>query len=566
MKSSSQTWVLKTVIICLLVYGLVSSFALWNRVTDEQSIMLKEANILCPDNSKLSERQANTIKALQEENEKLLLDSEELLKKLHRQEQKTKDARFDLTTLRRSMVASNPQQQNSSSIPKAKTSLLRYEPLNLIEQNHLHLSDYEADCWMLNRKNFFNLNPPPEIAGTQTGARPSMFHDWMDFSVEHLSHLWKVLNVINVPDPTIFQTAIQHYERYLEIASRSVSLYKSYSDIHNHQGEEAMSQAIAMISFQPMSASAHGREMFQERADLLTVYSLAATIASLYQVGFGRILVVGFRVDDIIGVEAAFRLVDSSFNQDGAQSGNSTISNERLSWNTSLLMKGGTELAYARIRDADLVFTRHIKVSMVRGCIVGMQKALGGKLNADQTKEWLGDKKNATDYWKYVYLSEPDTILHTKPWLLPSIRHALDKGHSFYPHRIQPLPHAYNFGTSHKASPDKFLPSTVSPFSNITTLDPLYKHQDSCCDGGDVLPGRTLEYGTGRFPCDGYWWWACGFFHNETSKMTEREVLNRHVRLLEYPMVRLKDGSGLVWGSNERGRRCFPSKTACPTS
>jgi hypothetical protein len=546
-------------VIFLFLYGFFSSFALWNNMTEASSVMIEDTNLVCPDYSKLSERQKGKIGSLQEQNEKLVKENEELLKKLQKHQQQTKKARFDLVQLNKNTYSTSQQRQNTAS-------------LNLINQNHLHLSDYIADCWLLNRNSFLNLQPPPDIAGMQTNAGPSMFVDWMDFSVEHMSHLWKLLNLTNAPDPTMFQTAIGYYEHYLETVSRSVSLYYSYSDSHSHQGESAMNQTIAMIAFQPMTAAANSSKTYDERADLLTAYSLAATIASLYQVGFGRILVVGYRDEDMIGVGGAFRLVDSTFKNDNTHTHTRTNNNKTktktrdyTSWNATMQMKGGTEIAYARIRDKDWVYTRHTKVSMVRGCIVGMQKALSGRLNETLMQQWLGNRtNNTTEYWKYVYLSEPDTILHTKPWILPSIRNQLDEGLSFYPHRIQPLPHESNFPSSHKTSAGMFLPSDVSPFSNITTLDPLYKHQDSCCDGGDVLPGRTKEYGTGRFPCDGYWWWACGFYNNDTKKLTKEEVRNRHKRLLEYPMVRFKDGSGLVWGSNERGRRCFPSKTSCP--
>jgi hypothetical protein len=552
-------------------------------MTEGSTIMIKDTS---PDYSKLSERQQDKIGSLQEQNEKLVVENEELLKKLQKQEQQAKKDRFALVELKRNEYSRSRQRQSSSTSAEAMNrnsnidgnSPVRYESLSIIEQHHLHLSDYIADCWLLNRNSFLKLLPPPEIAGLQTNGGPSMFVDWMNFSVEHLSHLWNVLNVTNVPDPTIFQTAIDHYKHYLETASRSVSLYHSHasSDIHIHshsdQGGEAgsMKQTIAMIAFQPMTAATNSSETYEKRADFLTAYSLAATIASLYQVGFGRILVVGYRDEDMIGVEGAFRLVESTFKNE------STSTNTHTQIHTATMyMKDGTEIAYVRIRDEKWVYTRHMKVNMIRGCIVGMQKALSGQLNDTLTQQWLGNRTtntnanaNATiEYWKYIYLSEPDTILHTKPWILPSIRNQLDKGLSFFPHRIQPLPHESNFPSSHKASSGgMFIPNNVFPFSNITTLDPLdQQHPDSCCDGGDVLPGRTQEYGKGRFPCDGYWWWACGFHNNDTKKvLTKEEVRNRFKRLLEYPMVRFKDGSGLVWGSNERGRRCFPSKTSCP--
>jgi hypothetical protein len=109
-----------------------------------------------------------------------------------------------------------------------------------------------------------------------------------------------------------------------------------------------------------------------------------------------------------------------------------------------------------------------------------------------------------------------------------------------------------------------FLPKDIHPFNNISTIDHLFG-QESCCDGGDELPGRTKEFGIGRFPCDGDWWWACGYQGQITINTLKNttHIREAHKRLLDYPMMKFKDGSGLIWGSNERGRRCFPSKTPC---
>ena len=144
--------------------------------------------------------------------------------------------------------------------------------------------------------------------------------------------------------------------------------------------------------------------------------------------------------------------------------------------------------------------------------------------------------------------------------LQPSIRHELDNDLVFFPHRLQPLPHESDLEGVSSEIP---LPSNILPFSNITLLDPLFGH-DHCCDAGDFLPGRSKEFGRMMYPCDDYPWWACGYL-NQTKDMNEAEIRQAHKRLLEYPMLRLEvSGTGLVFGSSERGRKCIPMQSPCP--
>ena len=227
-----------------------------------------------------------------------------------------------------------------------------------------------------------------------------MFVDWTDFSVEHMSKWWRLLNITNDQDPNTFNAMIDVYNRYLQKVETTHALWSSYDHIHQSQGEPALKHAIGMISYQPiMDAS------YKERGRKLAVSSLAGTIASLYQVGFGRIVVIGYREEDQTDVQNAFRIVDSTFRNNNKGRTGEMVQN--------------TELSYIRITRKEWVFTRHISVHVIRASIIGMQHALAKKLNSTETQEWLGTKP--PEYWKYVFLSEPDTILHTKPWLLVSL-------------------------------------------------------------------------------------------------------------------------------------------------
>jgi hypothetical protein len=239
---------------------------------------------------------------------------------------------------------------------------------------------------------------------------------------------------------------------------------------------------------------------------------------------------------------------------------------------------------------------------MQRGVVEGLQRALQGRMPPEQQHEWLGTKTTTTttttteEDWKYVFLTEPDLLLYTKPWILPLLQTGLDQGLSFFPHRLQPLPHQADFpsttttkattasstasSTQLQKQKHRLLPNHVAPFSNITTLQFF---QDSCCDEmTNAYPGRAHEFGwrQHQVPCDD-WWWTCGYKNNNKNNNNNNTNTNNtsqqmhsknetamlmqeaHKRLIPYPMMRLQGGSGVVFGSTEQGRRCMSSKTRC---
>lgn len=204
------------------------------------------------------------------------------------------------------------------------------------------------------------------------------------------------MNITEDPDSTIFNKTIALYARYLQKVKNHMTIWSSYSHIHEVQGESALSRTIALIAYQPIESQSN-----KVRGHTLARNALAATIASLYQVGFGRIVVVGYRGGDERSVLNAFGMVNSTFR---ARREDKIIHD--------------VELEYVRISSKEWVFTRHVNINIIRGSIIGLQLALTKQLNATQTRMWLGSRSDAADYWKYIYLSEPDTLLHTKPWLL----------------------------------------------------------------------------------------------------------------------------------------------------
>jgi hypothetical protein len=430
----------------------------------------------------------------------------------------------------------------------------------LIPSSELGRMDYFSDSWLLNKANFLKIDAEHiemvEDACFQVIDRDvemnKMFVDWTYLSVEHLSKWWKSLQVLVHPNPGMFQRIIEIFQEYLRTVSRSTKKGSAPPSPLHH--------TVAMIAFQSYDSTKFG----PERGHQLTAYTLAATIASLYQVGFGRIVVTGYHhPSDEDRVREAFQIVDATFNEEQSNLDE-----------TMALQVGHTDLVYVRLQES-WVKTQHVPLNVPRGALIGMQMAITEKLGERHTREWLGDVSKI-DHWKYFYLTEPDTILSTKPLILPLIRDGLDKGWIFFPHRLQPIPHEADLPVDHSfMSPGRYVPSTVPAFSNITLLrnpwDEEYGNNNTvvdrpshCCDMGKFKPGRSEEFGTKQRPC-GKWWWACGFTEEE-SNLSEMEVLKLHKRLVPYPMMRLQGGTGVVVAATEMGRSCHPSTTPCTQS
>eukprot|EP00980_Cylindrotheca_fusiformis_P000224 scaffold52_cov183-Cylindrotheca_fusiformis.AAC.3 len=448
---------------------------------------------------------------------------------------------------------------------KYDSSCQEYSPegLNLIRNSELDYHDFFSDSWLLNKDTFLNLDI--ERINTVEDAcfvaihkkgevypTSRMFVDWTDLMVEHMSKWWVMLRTLEDPDPGMFRQTLSILRTYLQRVAQ-------ISDEETSQ-TSPLRGTIAIIAFSPYQ-SAFGKQAEKEkqvRGSILTSHSLAASIASLYKVGFGRVVVVGYALDDEEHVDRTFQLLGAVFRKtQPIQPSNAKVHSKHHI--------GDTDLAYVRIVDKSWVRTKDLEKNMPRGAVVGLQQALLGKMSDPlQVQDWLGTTYAASK-WQYVYLTEPDTILHTKPWLLSSIRDGLDRGLSFFPHRLQPLPHESDLtSTRHNSTKSLvsevnaglFIPSHVYPFSNVTSLNPG-NGKEFCCDAGKSWPGRNESL----LPC-GTYWWACGFDDTiHQRNLSAADVLERHKRLINYPLMRLKDGTGVVFGSSNQGRSCKPSKT-----
>lgn len=286
-------------------------------------------------------------------------------------------------------------------------------------------------------------------------------------------------------------------------------------------------ETFAIIAFQPYS---DWKNKENPRARPLTVSSLAATIASLLNVGIGRVVVAGMNdVDNDITQETFRYLKNTLDNIDRAI--NDTMPVTKI---------GPMEVGYAQVR-AEEAKSKFIDANMPKGALNVLQHAFKGDLDQNRTRDLMGTTTDKS-HWKYIYLTEPDIILQTKPWVLPQLKNALDQGLVLSPHRLQPLPHEADMVGM---KDERWFIKAEGNFSTVIDLDAL--EGAVCCDEqkGQYKPWQDYFGSCGTF------WWECGFKMGNWS----------HSHLTPYSLFRLKQGTGIVsLSATAHGRRCFPKK------
>jgi len=508
------------------------------------------------------------------------------------------------------------QKQKVKEKGKKVPSELSYIHDNQLQENHMF-----SDSWLLNRERFLEINATliyriedaALVAAWPRGQRnkekkpyphAKMLLDWTDFCVEHLSKWWGMIRILGDDKPGMFPHVISILDNYIRRHLNNLSPSSS-STLSSQLPPKELKNTIVMVAFMPYkSQRIKGRFKFLNKTDKfksrqLTSYSLAATILPLFNVGFSRLIVIGREDNGHEFTRQACEILNSILdenrnnynnndnylteklmvvlNDDNNDKDNTIATIGYSSPSTESNFKPIMEIAHVKILHDEWMKgeirpgrkRKDTSYNIPRGAIIGLQKALMGKL--DSTKEqddWLGRNYDLT-YWKYIYLTEPDTILNLNHNLLPLIKKSLDDGISLFPHRLHPLPHETDLPTNNTFNRGQYLPNHP-PFSNITTLDPFGDNYISCCDDGLSAPGKEnwiIQHGprseTVNEGCKGRWW-ECGFFeHDDSTVFNMTEVIQGHARLLAYRFMRLHNGIGISFGTNNQGRQCIPSKTIC---
>lgn len=403
-----------------------------------------------------------------------------------------------------------------------ETSPEQRQKVHFLGRSQLTRRDTFSASWLQSTQDFMRMNLTRitfcEAAAFAAFARRThklrMTLDYLDLSVEHLSKWWKILYFQR--NQVAYDSIIYHLDQYI----------RRYDQFPTPI-QPIFGNTLALIAFMP-----YGKKD-DERGFHLTVVSLAATLESLRRAQMGRVVVIGLLEDDKYFVRDAFRYLAD------------TVPFQHME---VTFVQGS--LAYG--------YTKFDNINVPRAALYGVKEAFNISLMAvsERTEfqtqymnEWFGDDREAS-HWKYVYLTEPDSILQTRPSTLQAIKDEVDNGGIFAPHRLQPIPHESDLPYMGKQF---YSLKDGDGFQSVVELDAHAGHHDVCCDeysGKDFKPGLHSfdNCGVGR-------WWACGFGRHKDNED------DPHMRLRPYQLMRLSKGTGLVTiAGTLHGRRCIAAK------
>lgn len=369
-----------------------------------------------------------------------------------------------------------------------------------------------------------------ETGGTNAVA---MTVDFLDFSVEHISKF--IEHFVELEKP--HTRAIEFPFRSLSAMLRKYQSKVKHSSVFDDQSRKLGNETLAIvrlfetdpgledwsetIAYLDDSKSPDTRE---EQLAVIQMHVLASTLVSLQQIGMGRAIVMGRQRLAPAAVKAAFAIVRQNAGS----------------------RKDAMEMVYVCAFDAMQPTNRTESFWVPRFALERVQRALAGRLSEIEARAILGSDPSRS--WRYMYYTDSDLILHTRPEALRAIRGQLEKGRVMAAHRMQHLPHRTDF-PSHD-EPGIFLPN-IGSFALFHDLDPAH---DACCYASKDAPGKDVVV---KHPCNSLWH-HCGFSHWQKDVDPMKMYVNHH-RLWPYPMIRYIDGLGVPVVSNH-GQVCVPVK------
>jgi hypothetical protein len=293
------------------------------------------------------------------------------------------------------------------------------------------------------------------------GRNISMTRDWLDFAVEHLSMYHRFFDLELEGNEGAYITLRQQLQGFMR-RSKQIPEEENMAPRHT-------------IAILPYTDTFSGRRVHHTRGEKkreLRIDTLAATLASLWQLGIGRVVVAGKTQADEESANIAF---------------------DRLQVYQPAVPQS-MELAFA-------VGPPNKNEMVPYQAIHGLKMALQShpKMTATEIENWLGAKHmlNATR-WKYVYYSEPDLILNSRASAIPTLTAELAYGNLIAAHRLPPISHAVDFPPGFD---DQYL-KTVPEFGNLSHVYDMYSDKSACCDAGNGRPGREIE----QNKCTSWWW------------------------------------------------------------
>jgi len=402
--------------------------------------------------------------------------------------------------------------------------------------------------------------------------------DWMDMSVEHLSKYVKHFGSWGGTKDQAVGIAMQNrvseiLEQYIiRKKTQTASCQSSSEDSSLQQQKQQQSAVPSTIAILPLRVSSSPMQDASYKTRLLTLQT-SATIASLWNVGFPRVVVVGVSENERKVAQQAFDLIKDHLeirameleyvqkDLDGENDGKLVPKLAMIQFQKAVrefrrAKEDGTLATTAATNHTDDTFTT--------------------RNNSDFISSWLGADPSR---WQYIYFTEPDLLLHIRPQAMPALSNELKKGHLLNAHRLQPLPHMQQFSdifeqyatrpttTQHnqrglqierkvvqssisvKHKMESLLLPNRANFAAIHALDTV--SGDTCHDQGKFYPGHVEDPSTqlavrksADVMCNNLWA-LCGFSSAGGDYSEWSFVLDKHKLLITYPFISFVQGTGL---------------------
>lgn len=375
-----------------------------------------------------------------------------------------------------------------------------------------NIDDAYSGSWWTSVSSFLRFTDIENVASSRESASFDLFmanfdkvrmtKDWLDFSVEHMSKWWEQVDVGS--EGPALERVIHILKKYA-LSRRIVD--RSY-------WEDVPQETLVVIAYSPYGHTD------------LSKWSLAATMASHISFGMGRIVVSGRLPEDEVLVVEAFDILKKQF-----------LLNSTAELSFCLSMNEATN-------DAEVPF------NIPRSALKKLRHVLLGRATED-INCWLGetstklrngnDTKVVESRWKYIFFTEPDILLATRPSSLVALGEALEQDYVLAPHRLQPIPHGSDFEGLEVVNDTSRIIPAVEPFEHVYEVD---SNNMSCCDAGQFKPKSIFE------PYDNFWWQS-GF-----DKTSTEPIEAAHKHLLLYPFMRLTQGTNVVFAGTEHGKLC----------
>ncbi len=421
----------------------------------------------------------------------------------------------------------------NTTIPTRKTDLLQFSTMT----NENHTMDSYSGMWWVRRDVFVSHWDASMGCRNYEAASYKMFNavsadniyltrDWLDLSVEHLSHYFKLLDVESLP------AAEGILQAYLEAPTMTKSSKTRHSVVHE-------TLAVLPVHFSDPDVACDGvlvndAETLNEKNRCLYMYSLSATLKSLWRAGIPRVILAGNFPEEPPIVQQAIRLFHS--------------------------VGPGRDGSNIDIQYVYVVSNEGHNNGIPCDALDQLQSALSYYMTGDARAQWLGNDPATQERWRYIYFSEPDLVLHARLLARSGIPEALEQGKLLTAHRFQLMKHEVNAPPQHPDVYSLFLPNHEK-FSDLINLNDNNNDADngddngydSCCDAGNWWPGVDDSP-----KCDS-WWYLCGY---QTGITDRDEAYRNHYRLWAYPNVRLLDGLN-VPVVQAHGRVCLPRRGGC---